>query len=91
MPPSPKKNRIPQPEDFRPYMTVKECQRVAQFSGPEPIRRAVARGELPGVRPQINRLLIPTEAFFKWFHRNDVIPKVVGEVALDAEELIEKV
>jgi hypothetical protein len=62
------------------YLTVKECWQICRFKGPEPIRRAVYRGDLPGVRIRANRLLIPAKAFWKWFHDHDVKPKLVKEV-----------
>ena len=71
------------------YMTPKQCAEICCFKGTEAIRRAVARGELPGTLLQPNRLLIPTEAFWTWFHRNDVIPKEPKEVALSALAPIE--
>jgi hypothetical protein len=60
------------PENSPEYLTVKECQTVCRFKGPEAIRRAVYRGDLPGIRVRANRLLIPSTAFWKWFHQNDI-------------------
>lgn len=54
------------------YLTVRECQKICRFRGPETIRRAVYRGELPAVRITANRNLIPAVEFWKWFHKNDV-------------------
>lgn len=62
------------------YLTVKECWTICRFKGPEPIRRAVYRGDLPGVRIRANRLLIPAKAFWKWFHDHDVKVKEVKEI-----------
>ena len=62
------------------YLTVKECYTICRFQGPDPIRRAVYRGELPAVRVRANRLIIPAAAFWKWFHAKDVVPKTVKEV-----------
>ena len=73
---------MPKPDLFEPtqYMTVQECKKVCRFKGPEPIRRAVYRGELPGVRLRANRLLIPASACWAWFHSKDVKPKPNTEV-----------
>lgn len=57
------------------YLTVKECSDICRFKGPETIRRAVFKGELPGVRIRTNRILIPAKDFWEWFHARDVVPK----------------
>lgn len=54
------------------YVTVKECQAVCRFKGPEPIRRAVYRGELIAIRVRANRLLILASSFWQWFHQHDL-------------------
>lgn len=54
------------------YLTVRECQEICRFKGPEAIRRAVYRGDLQGIRVRANRLLILSKSFWKWFHHNDL-------------------
>lgn len=71
------------PKKIQPeYLTVKECQAICRFTGPEPIRRAVYRGDLPGVRITANKLLIPAKDFWKWFHRRDVKIKKAPDIDL---------
>lgn len=65
------KTPVKQPE----YLTVRECQAICRFKGPEPIRRAVYRGDLPATRVRANRLLIKTKDFWRWFHAHDVKPR----------------
>ena len=56
--------------------------KICRFKTAHPIRRAVAKGELPGIKPRKNRMIIPASAFWKWFHRNDVKPRVPSEIEL---------
>lgn len=64
------------------YLTVKECLKICRLKAPETIRRAVQRGELPGVKMGPSKLLIPAKAFWVWFHKKDVKPRLLKEVEL---------
>lgn len=63
-------------------MTAGDAAKICCYKNSLPIRRAVARGDLPGTLLQKNRLLIPTQEFWKWFHRNDVKPKKAKSVEM---------
>lgn len=73
------------------YLTVKECQEICRFKGPDAIRSAIRRGELPAVEISTNHfLLIPSTDFWKWFHRNTIPSKAVqmprGEIKKPKEK-----
>lgn len=52
--------------DTLEFLTVREAADVCHFKGTEPIKRAIKRGELPGINLSHYQILVPKEAFKKW-------------------------
>jgi hypothetical protein len=48
------------------FLTIREAADICKFQGTEPIKRAIKRGELPGINLSNAQILVPREAFKRW-------------------------